>query len=326
MSRRTGVLALKFALGGVLLALLLARENTLPHTISVLGRFDWNLLPPLAGVTILLLGLSCLKWQLVLRARGARVGLLRLMGLYTIGNFFSNFLPTMVGGDLVRGYVLGRQIDSQSRSIASVFLERFTGFLALILLCAGALILRPELLRRPIVLWTSILMIAGCLCLAAAIRWPRAVASPLSALSRGTWGAKILHSLGLIHAEVDTFRKQPRAVAGAMAYSFLFHLFAGVNTFLAARAIGLEVGLVETMVLTPLILLVSAVPLTPNGLGIWEWAFSVYLGTAGALPAQGLAVALILRAESLASSIIGGLLFLAEGRRRWAASDRDNGR
>jgi glucose uptake protein GlcU len=68
----------------------------------------------------------------------------------------------------------------------------------------------------------------------------------------------------------------------------------------------------SAIVLTPIILMVSSVPLTVNGLGVWEWAFSFYMAQAGAPLDQGLAVALALRAKSLLVSLIGGILFLAE--------------
>ena len=68
----------------------------------------------------------------------------------------------------------------------------------------------------------------------------------------------------------------------------------------------------DAVVLTPIVLLVSSVPLSVNGLGVWEWAFGVYLAQAGIPMDQGLAVALLLRAKNLLLSLVGGVLFLFE--------------
>jgi glucose uptake protein GlcU len=59
------------------------------------------------------------------------------------------------------------------------------------------------------------------------------------------------------------------------------------------------------------------IPVSPNNIGWWEWCFSVLLLDAGATAAEGLAVALTLRAATMSVSLLGGLLFL-----RWRQLDR----
>jgi glucose uptake protein GlcU len=54
------------------------------------------------------------------------------------------------------------------------------------------------------------------------------------------------------------------------------------------------------------------IPVSPNIIGWWEWCFSVLLVDAGATIAEGLAVALTMRAVTMAVSVVGGLLFLQQ--------------
>jgi uncharacterized protein (TIRG00374 family) len=72
------------------------------------------------------------KWHILLKSQGFHVSIWRLYALYMVGKFFNNFLPSNVGGDVVRGYELGKSIDSGADSMASVFMERFTGLIVLI--------------------------------------------------------------------------------------------------------------------------------------------------------------------------------------------------
>ncbi len=312
MRRRSVFLAAKVVLGLALLAALLLWNDNLAKVVGLFARFRFEYLAPLALVTLLLVVVSCLKWGMFLRERGSPVPLRRLLGLYTIGNFFSNFLPSMFGGDVVRGYVLGRQIGSQSRSMASVFLERFTGLVALESICLATLAFRPELLADPLVAVSVATMVVGSAAVGLLL-WSPPLAKRVSAAVRSRpLGSRLVEGVGRLREEIVFFARRPRALAAAMLYSFAFHGLAGVNTYLAARAIGLELPLLVVVALTPLILLVSSVPLTPNGIGVWEWAFTVFLGSAGALPEQGLAVALVLRAEHIATSLIGGLLFMLD--------------
>jgi hypothetical protein len=64
---------------------------------------------------------STFKWMLLLRAQGFyKPGFTRLWGLYFIGMYFSNFLPTEVGGDVVKSYAVGKTTGNQTASLATV--------------------------------------------------------------------------------------------------------------------------------------------------------------------------------------------------------------
>jgi uncharacterized membrane protein YbhN (UPF0104 family) len=97
----------------------------------------------------------------------------------------------------------------------------------------------------------------------------------------------------------------------AFGLSFMFHVMTIVNTVAVARAVGWDgAPWGELFVVVPLILLVGAVPVSPQGLGIQEGAFVFFLQAAGASSAQALAVALVLRAKSYALALVGGVLWL----------------
>ena len=87
-----------------------------------------------------LLFISAVKWHALSAALGMRASLGRLFALYLVGRFFSNFLPTSVGGDIVRAYELGKSEGQLSRSVASIFVERFTGLTTLLVLAITALL------------------------------------------------------------------------------------------------------------------------------------------------------------------------------------------
>ena len=112
----------------------------------------WEMVALSLGFSALLIGISCAKWQLLLAHLDTAVGLGRLISLYLIGILFNQILPSNVGGDVVRGYGLGRLTSAVPRAFATVFLERFTGFVALVA-CAwvGALI-EPSWLGEPLLL------------------------------------------------------------------------------------------------------------------------------------------------------------------------------
>ncbi len=308
------IFVLKLGLGIGLLAWLLFWDDNWRKVLALFGDIRPLYLLPFVAVTFVLVGISCLKWNLFLRERGVIIPFHRLFVLYVIGIFFNNFLPSNFGGDVVRAYYLGRQIASQAQSLASVFLERLTGLVALVTLAVLAYAATPALREGALVTASLAALAAGCAAVVVALWYPSLVKAVLGPLERIGPLRQLVAKLHLFHDHVSYFRDKPALVAKAMAYSFLFHVCSALNVYLAAMVLGVELSPLRLLVVTPIILVIASLPLTPNSLGVWEWAFSVYLIPAGAELEQGLAVALVLRAKTLVTSVAGGLLFLVEDR------------
>jgi len=312
MNRSRILFLARLALGLLLLAALLLWEGNGRKLLTILAGLRWEYVPVLLAFPFLLMGVSCLKWRLFIDSGPVRVPLLQLMGIYAIGFFVNNFLPSMVGGDVTRAYVLGRKIGSGAHSLASVFLERATGFLALIALCFTTLVFSPDLARDPMVVAGVLVMVGACIALFLLIAIPQPLAVLPRRLASHPRVVKLAEMIQSFRGGVLAVRDRPGRVALAMAYSVAFHLLSGLNVYLAGLAIGLEADLLKVIALSQIIFLVAALPITINGLGLLEAACSLYLVRAGASPEQGLAIALLIRLKTLGISVVGGLLFGAE--------------
>jgi glycosyltransferase 2 family protein len=300
----------KLALGVSLLVALLVWNDNGRKVLEGLAKTQPFYLIPFFCITYPLLGASCMKWALFLKEHRVVIGFHRLFGLYMVGYFFNNFLPSMVGGDVVRAYVLGKQIESHIHSLASVFLERFTGMIALVLLATTSFLFNAGLRQEPVVVASILIMGSACLALVATIWKPEWALLFLKPIAKNRHVARLVPKLMQFHDHVSYFKDKPALVGKAMLYSFTFQFLAAVNVYVACLVLAVPLSLYDAVVITPIILLVSSVPLTVNGLGVWEWACSVYLAQAGLPMDQGLAVALLLRAKNLLISLIGGILFL----------------
>ena len=90
------------------------------------------------ALSVLLLLLS-LKWWVITRGLGVTLSFFAATRLYLTGTVLNNVLPTAIGGDLYRVYFLSRESDSGfRRSLASVLIERATGYAGLLALSAPA--------------------------------------------------------------------------------------------------------------------------------------------------------------------------------------------
>src|SRR5687767_2320564 len=126
----------------------------LPRAIDSMGPVlrPSTLLWLAAAVAVTLVGvvLATLRWHRVLAALDVRTRISTLLSHYLAGLFVSNFLPTTIGGDVLRVSRLAAGNGESPRSFASVVLERLTGWLVLPVISLVTLAINPGLLRPPI--------------------------------------------------------------------------------------------------------------------------------------------------------------------------------
>lgn len=252
---------------------------------------------------------SALKWQWLLKALGINASLGKLFRLYLIGTFFSNFLPSMVGGDVVRGYLLGSEENNSSGVIAAIVVERLTGLAALVSLLVFALF-DPYLQQQyPWVLVLVGATILGFLILFVFLFSGRPVPG-LATLKRGLPRNRVTDFIQKSHVQLREYRQCQRTLWLCYISSFLFYFFAMAAVYSAARALGADVGLWAVLVVVPVVLLIGLLPISVNGVGINEASWLVFLGLYGVSPVHGLALGLLLRARILLTSLIGGLFYM----------------
>ena len=272
----------------IVIFILIASIIDLSQLWSSLSSLTLRSVCELLLVSVFLIGVSVYKWQIFLESFGERVRFWRLSCLYLLGYFVNLILPSFIGGDVARSHYLGKSVEP-AHSYVSTFLERFTGLLALVVVGVVAAFLRPELGRD---LWMAlsvalIVSIGGVVALCSS--------KILSLLPVKRIRDKLEWIQKLVHIPLA----KTGTVAATMGLSLVFQLLTIVNTAVACWAVGFyDFSWFALAVVVPLILLVSAVPITPNGLGVQEGAFTYLMQFAGASPEQGLAVALVLRAKS----------------------------
>lgn len=270
---------------------------------SLLTRLD-----PLHAVlaVVLLMGIavvSGLRWWIVARAIAAPLPLGDCLSLMFIGNFFTQVLPTSIGGDAVRILLAGRRGLPYGRAFSGVMLERASGLLALVIMVAGGALWLGERLDPP-ALWLfflatlpGLLVVLGLLCLLDRLPLPARLAGP----------ARPFRALA-----VDARRVMlaPFASLALLLLSAAAQLCTVGAVWLLAQGLGLPLGLWDSLALVPGIVLITFFPLSFAGWGVREGAAVVLLGFAGLAADEALAVSVLLGLGSLAAGLPGCLLWL----------------
>jgi uncharacterized protein (TIRG00374 family) len=225
-----------------------------------------------------------------------------------IGYFFNNFLPTNVGGDVARSFILGKQIANNPDSFGSVFLERFTGLFGLVVLAIFAFLFNLRIIQKPtiglflIFFLTISLLIILLLFTERSHNLTRKILrlTPFRIIKKQAY-----EFLNVIYY----FRNQPIVLSKTMAISFLFHIMAIVNTLVICLALEIHVAVLDLAVVIPLILLISMIPISLNSIGIFEGSFVYFFSLIGIPASAALSVALVLRAKNLFIAMVGGAVF-----------------
>jgi len=302
---------MKAAVSAALLIFLVRRVNR-EELGAMLRQTDplWVLFSVLFGV--IPIAISSWKWWILLRAKGKPVPFRQLFNLYLAGLFINNFFPSTIGGDIFRGYEAGRDVGDRALAMASVFMERFTGMTALMAIALVAFASNLSSFRDPRFALALGAGLVVYIAVAVAVVLPGPLAWGLRRFPDGLPG-RLVGKLIRVQSAIHDYTGQARAIVMALALSLLFHLTAMVYIYISSRAFGVTLPARTLLVIVPVIMFISSLPITVGGLGLFEWAFFFTFGASGAGGSPGLLVGLLMRANSLLFSLWGGVIYAVKG-------------
>jgi glycosyltransferase 2 family protein len=308
--RRAGSI-LRVVLTVVMFAVLVARV----HFSSLVPRWDlgtvgWLLAAMVA--TFIGIAFASLRWQRVLSALDLPHRMSKLLPTYLASLFIGNFLPTTIGGDVLRVRRISSQNGETPRTFASVVLERLTGWAVLPLITLAALAINPTLLDLPggnnaahaavVVSFATLVLLGGVLCVAGHPRLGGRLAS------HSGWR----RFPGAIHLGLARFRRQPVRAAEVLAAGVGYQLAIVAAAFLAGQAMNIGVGWTAFMAFMPVVAMVTVLPFpTVGGLGLREGALVVFLAPLGVSHSHAIALGLMVYAINLLVSLLGAPSFAA---------------
>ncbi len=276
------------------------------------------------AATPVLVLISAWKWQVILKAQHIPVKLGKCFWLYIVGYFFNTVLPTNVGGDVVRAYALGKQTNKRAEVFASVFVERFTGLSALLFMAIIAFVLAVQDLWH---IWVSIALafcVVGYVLLLATIL-NRRILQWFYDHFKIKLVRSVLLKLQKFQDATLMLREERATLIFAMLNSFLFYFMACVNVYVSALAFGADFTLVDSFILTPIVMVITMIPISIGGIGLAEGAYAFTFSRIGLGPEVGLSVALLMRAKALLAGLIGGVYYSAMGLNIKEELDEQNG-
>jgi uncharacterized protein (TIRG00374 family) len=289
----------------------LAKSVSLASLFQKLSNIDSGLL--MIGIIIGLFCnvISCYQWQCLLAGERIQIDLRRLINLYFVGIAFNHFLPTGMGGDVVKAYYTGKDGDNFPGSTSAVIMSRITGFVGMLLVALPIIISCHSLFTSSLIT----LFLFSCLVMCAGLGGAMLVVTLLPKLA-GKW-SKIALVKTVVRAG-ETIREsctRPRFIGQAILFGAIFHLCAALNYYCYAKMLHIHVDINFYLVAIPLASLIAFLPISLNGYGLREGTLVAIFATLHTSASTTLAVALLVDIQILLFGVLGSVIYILMGQR-----------
>jgi uncharacterized membrane protein YbhN (UPF0104 family) len=291
---------LVFVLRGIDLWKLWERVQDLHAGWAVLaiGAYTWTM------------SVSVWRWQGLLRAQHIEVPRRRLSESMWVSLFFNNFLPSNIGGDVIRIADTAGAAGSKTLATTVVLVDRALGLMALLLVAtAGAAGAALTGLQIPGVGWLWMATGLGLIAAVPLMGAPQLVSallSPVRAVNR-PW---LTERVRRIEDAVSRFRAAPGALLAAFGGAVAVQVTIVAFYLLTARGLAIPLPVLLGAVLIPVSLAMQMLPVSINGFGVREAVFAFFFVRFGLPSDAAVALSLVSTGLVMALSLVGGWLFL----------------
>ena len=249
-----------------------------------------------------------LRLQKVLSVQGVGLSAKESVFLCFLGFFFNNFLPTSIGGDVVKAYYAGKKSNKKASAFSGVFMDRLFAMLPFTFLPACALLFAHDKISNPHIIYVIIfLFIATSVILFILLN--EKTAKKFRFILRPVRGKRVYDKITGVYASLNVYKHH----AGVLLVTFLFSIISQslfiISVFIWGLSLGVNyVGLGVYFIMVPIIGVVSMIP-SINGLGIRE-AGAVYLLKSYMGADTAFALSMIILASLIGLSLIGGAIYM----------------
>ncbi len=262
------------------------------------------------------------KWFVLLKAQGITVPFKALVNYTFVGQFFNNFLPANVGGDIMRGFGLARYTARSADAAVSVVVDRIIGLMAFMFSAMVAALIAANVIPNRdngadqalagILTQIEIVAVIGMLFMAAGFIF--ILSHRLRRLFGKLFEIKLLHPLQPLYQHISdafgAYRDQYKALIWA------FTLGVGIVILTSLVDIAIVAGLrgdiepIYIFLFNPIIAIILIAPISIGGLGTGSFLYVELYALVGAPGALVFALSLFKQAILYLGSLPGGFLWL----------------
>lgn len=263
--------------------------------------------------------LNSYKWALLIKTKDMLIPFPKLVSYYFIGMFFNLGLPSIVGGDIPRGYYLYKDYGESSKSgmdkqgltvvesLSTVIMQRVTGLFALIIIASITYFFffyhNPVLsieMRTYLSTLFSVLLIGTAMGIGIMLKFKPKSLEKIESKSQ----------LKIVLNDFGSYLHHVRLFNYVIFLSFVFQLLNIFVNIIIGVALDVSMPFSYYYVAMPIIALLAAIPVSFNGIGVRENAYVFFLGLVGIDKSVAFSFALLWLFIVIISSLLGGPIYI----------------
>jgi uncharacterized protein (TIRG00374 family) len=274
---RTLSLLLKIAFAVGIIYWMMHSGKLNPQVVAHAFRDQWPVALFLLGTLYFQVALNSWRWNVLNGALGFGIRYREAFSLSMIGLLFTVVIPGSVGGDVIKAYYVGTRVPNRrAHAFTTILMDRFLGLLSLLTLgaagvCWNAPLILTNRLMTTLATFVVLAFLGSGLFLMAAVLFSNQVTGFL----RRFVGRIPLAGHAVKSCEtLEAFRANPGVLVIGVLMSLPSHLIACLGMRVAMGMVGaVEMPLERFLLIVPLGLISTVIPLTPGGVGIGQAAF-----------------------------------------------------
>ena len=254
-----------------------------------------------------------IRWHLLLHLLSINVRIQEAIKLTFLSDFISLLLPGFLGGDLVKAYLVSKRTNKTLFTFVSIFIDRLIGFTGyfVVAICMLIITLQSDLLsndqlRTPIV--TIMIMLSVITMVIISIIFIK-----LFHFSIIDIVFKKIHFMKYMHEILDTISLllNKSSLPKLIGLTLFVQLLSIIAVMLVGLGLSLQIPWYMYFLYVPLIIIISAVPITPGSVGVMEELYLIYFVSASN-NSKVLVLAVLVRFTIMISNLPGGLVAMLD--------------
>jgi len=296
----------------VLLIIFLLKRIKMNEVLGIIKQVKLGYLFLSAALYLFFMTVAAYRWHCLMGIQKIKLGFGKTFRLTFIGYFFNNFLPTTVGGDVIKGYLVAQETKKTAESYVSVLMDRVIGLVGLVIVAVVVILFIPHMdINQTVIylIWGAFFTFAILIFLSSA--GSKFLGKRLTFLSRIVNKLKIENKVKKVYDIFHAHKEYKGVLVKTVFLSLVIQItFVFVNV-LVVKGLPLtqKIPIGYFFVYTPTIALISSLPVTMNGIGLRENLYVEFFSRVLGKEVAG-SLSILLLIFLWAAGLLGGIFYL----------------
>jgi len=249
--------------------------------------------------------LSVVRWYILLKSKGFYVNFYTLVKYMYMSTFYSLFLPSVIGGDVIRTIVIKKDVENRGEAIGSVLVERFMGLFSLSFISFFALLFGLQYIKNNFI----IIFIIGVLVLFIGlyvVLFNKKILNFLLRLLIKIGLSRFEHKIESFFIILYDYGQNKVLLLQVFLLSLLYQIIGIIVVYILGLAISMNVAFYYYIIFVPLIWMIMLLPISFSGFGIREGAFIGFFAEVHVNSEMALLLSVLFFSQMILVGLVGG--------------------